>query len=49
MLQADRARIELGEPASSDPAAYPLVAGTRHVGVIHLDAPRPRERPRGGG
>ena len=42
VLQADRARIELGEPASGDPAAYPLVAGTRHVGVIHLDAPRPR-------
>jgi two-component system, OmpR family, sensor histidine kinase KdpD len=42
VLAVDRARIELGATGSSDPAAYPLVAGTRHVGVIYLDGPRMR-------
>ena len=42
VLQVDRARIELGQGTPGDGTAYPLVAGARRVGVIHLDDPRPR-------
>ena len=42
VLQVDRARIELGDGTPDGEGAYPLVAGTRRVGVIHLDGPAPR-------
>jgi two-component system sensor histidine kinase KdpD len=42
VLQADRARIELGDAAPGGPTAYPLVAGARRMGVIHLDNPSRR-------
>ena len=42
VLQVDRARIELGDGTPDGEGAYPLVAGTRQVGVIHLDGPAPR-------
>ena len=43
VLQVDRARIELGEGTPGGTARYPLVAGARRVGVIHLDDPAPRD------
>jgi two-component system sensor histidine kinase KdpD len=42
VLQVERARIELGPDATAGGTAYPLVAGERRVGVIHLEDPRPR-------
>ena len=42
VLQVDRARIELGRGHARRRSAYPLVAGARQVGVIHLDDPAPR-------
>ena len=43
VLQLERARIELDEAdIAGDPTSYPLVAGSRQVGVIHLEGPRLR-------